>query len=306
MIPNRTAFVFSTDEAFAALAKGLVLSLDQCAQDRCGFDFFLIDIGCSSATLDWMTSRNVTIVKFSRDRFLRRTPRVELKPYQDAQLCRPFLPQLIPGYSIYVWCDSDIWIQDARSVCLYRDTIVEQPEIVAISPLIDVSYKFYYENAAEFSNYARMWYSDAYGPTLAETYANRAILSSGLFAMHATNSIWDRWARELEAIYARDYAVHGSLHVAEQTALNYLLYSTGRFVPLEAIHNYNCHIGCAKRKSETGAVVIDMAPVRTVGVVHLTYASKMISQYIDQGLLFESGRYLAAEELRKLRTLSHY
>ena len=87
--------------------------------------------------------------------------------------------------------------------------------------------------------------------------------------------------------------------------LNYLLYANKSFCPMEAVHNYNCHIGRAKRRND-GRVVIDYPPCRMIGVVHLTYSSKMMSRYIDAGLLFNSGSYLEPRELDGLRRLNHY
>lgn len=84
-----SAIVFSTDETYAPLAKGLVLSV--LAADSPEFALRLVDIGCSRETLDWMRAHNVEIERFDRASY---TPasKSNFAPYQDAQLCRPFLP----------------------------------------------------------------------------------------------------------------------------------------------------------------------------------------------------------------------
>jgi hypothetical protein len=302
MAPCTTALVFATDETFAPLAKGLVLSTIAHAAE---FNLFLIDIGCSDETRRWMAKHDVRIVPFDRKRHLRKTPKVELKRYQDAQLCRPYIPELIPDYDVYLWCDSDIWIQDISSLRIYRDIAIAQPDMVPISPLVDASYSYFYEDMSEFMRYSEFWYREAFGPTIASTYSNRAVLSSGLFAMHYSNPIWKAWASELEAIFQRPFSNHDALHLSEQVALNYLLYARKRFSPVGATHNYNCHIGRVRRLADE-RVVIDNPPHRTIGVVHLTYSSKMIGRYIDEGLLFDRGRYLSEEELNGLRMLAHY
>jgi len=296
------ALVFSTDENFAGLAKGLVLSLAASANEG-EFALHMVDIGCSDATLAWMQAHGVRIGKFDRCKFLR-APKAKLKPYQEAQLCRPFLRELFPGFETYIWCDSDIWIQDIHSVRLYRDIANAEPTLVPISPLVDVSYSYFYEDCAEFVNYARHWYSSTYGEVVASTYASRAVLSSGLFAMHSSNPIWSAWASELDNIFQRTFESHDAVHLAEQTALNYLLYANKCFVPIEATHNYNCHVGRLVRRNNE--VVVSDLPWRKIGVVHLTYSSRMMGEYIDQRLLYQAGDYLTANELSQLRMLSHY
>ena len=177
-----TALVFSTDEAFAPLAKGLVLSISS-QVERGEFDLKLVDIGCSAETLAWMNSHGVEVKVFDRPKFLRPSKNV-LKPYQDAQFCRPFLPRLFPGYEVYVWCDSDIWIQDISSVRLYRDIANENPDKIPISPIVDVSYTYLYSDFCEFTRYSKIWFDECYGSTISATYLNRAVFSSGIFAMH--------------------------------------------------------------------------------------------------------------------------
>jgi hypothetical protein len=302
---SKAAIIFATDETFAPLAKGLVLSIStQANSDE--FALRMIDIGCSADTRSWMLCHNVSIMKFDRAHYLPSIARAaSIKPYQDAQLCRPFLPQIFPGYPVYVWIDSDIWIQSLDTVRLYREIALQTPAKVPISPLIDASYAFNYRQASEFTGYAKTWYHDAYGPTIASTYFDRAILSSGLFAMTAGNALWGAWAREIKSIVNRSFSSHASFHLAEQTALNYLLYAQDKFVPLDAIHNYNCHVGCAKRMSD-GAVRIDLPPHRSIGAIHLSWSSKMMSRYIDAGLLYDEGNYLTSEERERLRRLAHY
>jgi hypothetical protein len=59
-------------------------------------------------------------------------------------------------------------------------------------------------------------------------------------------------------------------------------------------------------RSLDGSIRIAVPPNRKIGVIHLTYSSKMIGRYIEDGLLYKSGSYLSASELEALRALSHY
>ena len=185
------------------------------------------------------------------------------------------------------------------------EVVEKNPEKVPICPLVDFSYGFSYENFSEFVGYSKTWYTDTYGSVVASTYSNRAVLSSGVFAMHRSNPIWMAWANEMAAIVKRRYSSHFSSHLAEQTAFNYLLYSTGRFIPVSALHNYNCHIGRAVRPGRS-KVHVDYPPFEKIGIIHLTYASKYIGQYLETGLLYDRGAYLDKAEIEKLRLINHY
>lgn len=297
-----TAVVFSFDEAFAPLGKGLILSILE-QGDPGEFALKLIDVGCSNETLGWMEKHGVAVKPFRRSDYYSKKLK-QIKPYQDTQICRPVVPQIFPGHEIYIWCDGDTWVQDISSLRMYRDAVLNDASHISISPLIDTTYQFYYDDAGEFSRYNHIWFSESYGATLAQTYSVKAILSSGVFAMHADNPIWKSWQTEIQAVFRRKYSLHVVRHVAEQTALNYLIYAFNKYTPLEAIHNYNCHIGCAVRRN--GRVVLNNFPFREVGIVHLTLSGRKMKEYIEGGLLYQEGKYLSADELNKLATVAHY
>jgi Glycosyl transferase family 8 len=300
----KVGLVFSTDETFAPLAKGLVLSLRAHRNAIPDIALNLIDIGCSESTREWMSSQGVHIKPFAPSEYMGRRRLSNLKSYQSAQLCRPFLPKIFPEYDAYLWCDSDIWVQEPASLLLIAELAAREPHKLIISPLIDISYSYFYNDSGEFIGYNHSWFRDAYGDTVAATYSKRAILSSGIFGLSAKSELWSLWDHEISAVLKRDIPTHFSLHVAEQTALNYLAYSTANFIPISATHNYNCHIGVAKRVAD--GVVVDIAPFPRIGIVHLTYTSKMIAQYIDDGLLFDEGKYLTIAEIERLKRISHY
>jgi hypothetical protein len=89
---------------------------------------------------------------------------------------------------------------------------------VTLSPLIDVSYKFHYTDGMEFMRYAKLWYGGCYGTTLGETYADKATLSSGIFAVHKDNSILELWGKELAHICSKKFNSHSISHLAEDGA----------------------------------------------------------------------------------------
>src|SRR4051812_23474482 len=101
--------VFSWDEAYFPLAKGLVLSLENQGLERSGIGLGFVDIGCAADSLNWLRDRGVRIVSPAEDALDGLGQSV--KGYHVSQICRPFLPKLFPDADCFVWLDSDVWVQ---------------------------------------------------------------------------------------------------------------------------------------------------------------------------------------------------
>jgi hypothetical protein len=307
----KSVIVFALDEKFAPLGKGLVLSLRALGLPDESVYLCLIDIGCSEETRDWMTRAGCVIARFDQST-IKVPPPTGGGNYMKAQVCRPFIPQIFPGYSCYLYLDSDTWVQKKESVELALAAALNSPNRVVLAPFIDFSYAFNYapaeeENYLRFLGYFYDWYLASYGSAVAERWKGRALFSSGVFAMSAQCPLWEAWAAELGKVYARDYSNNPvAFHLSEQTALNHLIYSTAAYVPLEAIHNYHCHVGSVERDSGSGQVVIQYPPRRSVGIVHLSYSSKMMQSYLERGLLWDRGGYLSGTETAELLRTGHY
>ncbi len=309
--PVKSAIVFALDEKFAALGKGLVLSLRALGLPDDSADLCLIDIGCSRETQDWMTQQACVITRFDQSP-IKVPPPPGGGNYMKAQVCRPFIPQIFPGYGCYLYLDSDCWVQQRESLDVVFSAARNAPERVALAPFVDYSYAYNYcsaeeENYLRFLSYFYDWYAASYGSAVAERWKGRALFSSGVFAMSARCPLWEAWAAELEKVYARDYSnAPVAFHLAEQTALNHLIYSSGAYTPLEATCNYHCHVGAVERDRFTGQVVIQYPPRRGIGIVHLSYSSKMMQSYLERGLLWERGEYLSERETSELLRTAHY
>jgi hypothetical protein len=116
----KTAIVFSCDENYIALAKGLVLSLRALGYPRQGFELVLIDIGCSQKSLEWMESNEVIIRPLETD-LIPKTILSVIEPYQRALVMRPWLPEILVGYDLYIWFDADTWLQSDDVIRVFSD-----------------------------------------------------------------------------------------------------------------------------------------------------------------------------------------
>lgn len=155
--------------------------------------------------------------------------RVRGKEYLKACLCRPFLPEIFPGYETYMWMDSDTWVQNWDAVALFLRGAREKKDrlfitspgadrharrVVRVKWLWRIPYRvasFYFGNGVR-----------AFGFQTARKLMQYNVLSAGAFAMDAQAPHWVRWQQLVVTA-----AVRGRLFPAEQLSLGVLAYLEG-------------------------------------------------------------------------------
>jgi len=302
----RTIIVSASDDNFLPLAKGLWASLRDRGLDG-SFDLFWIDIGNGQQTRKWLEREvpEVTCIELTNEVKEFADSLTHLH-YQRALLLRPFLPTLLPHCDTIVWIDSDIWIQDRSTLDAFVEAVAWRPTQMAICPVLDVAYAPLFSSSTRFveDNVTPVW-TALFGADVANAFRDRPLLSAGMFALAADSDLWDLWANQIQSTYERNFDGDGSyIHVAEQTALTYLLYSSGRFTPLEAIHNFHANIGDLERDDFDR--VCTAAPVRRViGAVHLSDVvnRNLGATYVAKGLLYQRGESLSQTELAAIETM---
>lgn len=303
---NELAIVTSCDERYAPLAKGLILSLLANEFPQPGQQLCLLDIGCSPTTRQWMADRGVHVERFDAESHLPfRTG--HLPNHIAAMAFRPFMRGVFPGFQVYLWLDSDTWVQHPASVHLYHELAKSNPHRIAISPLIDVHYSWQY-NAKKFRSDLERIYGAIYGAAGKEL-AWRPILGAGVFAMHRDSRVWQAWATQLPVVYRQDYSqVSDGLHLAEQTALNRVIYTLGGPSLVEAIHNYHLCAGPTawfdgQLCSKAVMWVDGQLTHRPIGIVHLCSLSTYAHKYVQARAFYDRGRYLTDSELNSIESL---
>ncbi len=303
----RTIIVSASDDNFLPLAKGLWASLhDHGIDQRC--DLFWIDIGDGQNTRTWLEKEfpAVTRIDLSEEVKSFADGLTDLR-YQRALLLRPFLPNMLPPCDIIVWIDSDVWIQTPGTVDAFVDAATRQPDRMAICPVLDVGYEPLFCAAPQFveDNVTSVW-TALFGHVVADEFRHRPLLSAGVFALSAASDLWALWASHIQSTYELNRDTESKfIHVAEQTALTYLLYTSGRFTPLEAIHNFHANIGNLER-DDSGRVCTATPIRRIIGAVHLSDIVNrgLGATYLAKGLLYRRGELLDEAEFAALATIS--
>jgi len=300
--PVQTAIVFACDEAYAFLAQGLVLSLADAGYPNGNAKLFLIDIGCGPQTTAWMTERAVNIVPFDATLIPEKVMSV-ISPVQRAQVVRPWLPDLFPGFELLIWLDCDLWLQNAEVIHHITAGANVLPQAVIAAPAIsNYHLRFYLKGGIEgLLTMQRLWYASCYDEDFANEISNVMHYSSGVVGMRRSSPVWALWRQEIEQVYpvmaARDRRM---LHLAEQIALNAVIFRTDQIVRLDPLYNFHCNGGGAVRIANGQVMTNLMLPVREIGVVHLANWSHLRRQYIQNRLLYRGGDYLPPTELQRL------
>ncbi len=303
----RVAVCFGCNETYMPLCRGLILSLQKVlarAPEDLDISLHFIDIGCSDASLARLKNAGAHLHAFSR-KLYPVLPTDDLLPrYADAQLCRPFLPQLVRGHDLYVWIDADIWIQAADAL----PTLIRAAARASGGMVICPECHYGLVGKRDFRLgllAARTWYEALYDDhDLVEFLSCRPMFNSGLFGLAAGSPVWTAWAGELFRLYGRDHSgTRRVLHFAEQLGLNKMLHTGEQpFVPLDPIFNYPC-AGSAVFARPGGALCVGYPPFTPLKAAHLLAFAHYGRQYLDRGMLFEAGRYLEPAERLALEGL---
>ena len=153
-----SAIVFSCDEAYAILARGLVLSLADAGFPRAEIAVILIDIGCGPETLSWMKDRGIRIVPFEPALIPQAIMSV-ITPAQRAQVVRPWLPELLPQVRHFVWLDCDLWVQNGEFMNLMIAAAQMMPDAVMIAPANSHYHSSVYSELHEIIGMQLLWYT---------------------------------------------------------------------------------------------------------------------------------------------------
>ena len=260
----RVLIVSASDSRFIGFLRGMITSLEP-ALATPNVDLACLDIGLSPADKTWLARYTDTIV----------APRSHLgidasahSPALLSFLARPFLREYFPGYDVYVWIDSDIWLQDPGVVATY----VEGAQATGMAVTHEE------EHAYRFQPWLFGWTAKhfllGYGPLVGPWLLSRAHVNAGFFALASDAPQWDAWVRRYEAAIRRT----GALVPHDQFALNHSIHAKeGRRSPARLLDpdcNWICERGTPMWDDANGAYCKPYAPYQSLRAIHLAGPAK--------------------------------
>lgn len=311
----RLAVVLACDAPFFPLAKALVLSarapLQYLQRKWPKTELVLMDIGCEAQQRAWFESQGVIVHAFSSRDF---APTAELEiefNYQQGQLLRPFLPQLLPEYSDIIWVDADIWLQRRDCLEVFAAAMQAQPEQMAICSSFDFSSALVHDLKSEYhlQHYLNLFwklYSESFSLHHAERFKGRGLFNCGFFGLTANSPLWESWQKLALFAFQRRYTQDYHRFMFEQSALNVALYEAEGYTLIDPIYNYQCHAAHPLRldgEADREGLYQNAFPPRLLGAVHLSRFRDCGRRYIQAGYLYQQGQYLEAHERQALLEL---
>lgn len=268
---NRVLVVSASDSRFMPFLRSMVSSLRRApgspkpAFD--GPDLACFDLGLVAADKAWLAGEGVVVT----------VPRAHLgvqagdhNPALLSFLARPFLREYFPGYDIYVWIDSDVWLQDPSVLDRYVAGAVQSG--MAATHERERGYRF----QAWLFGWTAKHMLLGYGPLTAAHLLGRPHVNAGFFAIHRDAPHWSIWASR----YADAIGRTGALVPHDQFALNHALYAGPRGGPAPATTllgsgcNWICDRGVPMWNDGAGAFCKPYAPYEPIAAVHLAGPAK--------------------------------
>ena len=259
---DRILLVSSADTKFFMLLREMVASLDRLPPaDLPAYDLAVFDLGLSEADRDWLAERSAQIAVPRPHDGLGSAER----PLELGFLVRPHLREYFPGYDIYVWIDSDIWLQTPDVLHALIDGARAKGMAIAHEN----------ERAYRFQRWLFLWTTKhfvlGYGLFRGLWLLTRPHLNAGLFALRADAPHWQAWAERYQAAFRRT----GKLTPHDQFSLNQAIYQDNlptEILPANA--NWICDRGVPMWNDETGAFCEPYPPYRPIAALHLAGPGK--------------------------------
>ncbi|MCC6597415.1 MAG: hypothetical protein IT559_01335 [Alphaproteobacteria bacterium] len=264
---SRSVFVSGCDSNYFPLLLEWLHSFRRFKESE-DFDICILDAGLEPSQIERLRPHVQAIVNPAWPVEL---PAYKIKgEYLKACVCRPFLPQIFPGYETYVWMDADTWVQDWRGVDLFLRGA--RSGKIALTAQVDRAYPrggarikwlgtlpwkvrgFYFSNALK-----------AFGFPVAKALLPYHVLLAGMFALRGDSPHWARWQELVKGAMAR-----GKVFTAEQLCLGKLCYLEGfAYEVLPAYAHWLCEFK-PLWDAKNNAFVEPFLPREKLGVLHIS------------------------------------
>lgn len=271
------AVVTAADSRYFGLLEGLLDSLDDAGVpqtwSRC-----VMDVGLDEQQRVALATRGIRLQ--APDwclEFPGRSGWEATGAWFKAMVNRPFLPDIFQDHGVYLWIDSDAWVQDASCLHGMVEAAVGHDAIALVVEQFGRALNLLSEGpdgqprtaviseASIRANIARC-YAACFG---AETtkYADGPITNSGVFAVAAGSSVWRAWRKYL----ARGLGGGVKHTLVEQQSLNLAcLEGEIDYIPMPTGCNWNLTTMQPAWNAAIASLVDPGQPDLPIGVIHCT------------------------------------
>jgi hypothetical protein len=275
----RVAIVTAGDSGYFPLLEDLLASLEA-ARLPAQFVLCAFDLGLTSEQRAQLLARGCRLVQAGWS--LDFPGRSAAPAWFGAMVNRPFLPDHFPGFDVYLWIDSDAWVQEPgclielvsaasldEGIALVIEQIGRGTSVRIPQP--DGGVRVLHFSEANIRKNLEACYRECFGPEKAH-YANEAVTNSGVFALRRESPVWQTW-REYLAFGLRKGAKH---KLVEQQALN-LAFLEGHIAVRDMPARFNWNVTTCHPMLDwaAGKLVEPTGEHLPLGIVHLTDVKRL-------------------------------
>ena len=223
-------------------------------------DFGVMDLGLEAEQRGWLEEQGVHLARPD-------WPFADLEgnapEWFKAMVCRPFLPEIFPGWDYVFWLDADSWIQNPAVLDLFIQGASR--EGFCAVPAVDRAYQPDYMGGKWFLDWQKSCLEGGFGAELAEKLYRYPIISAAAVCGKAAAPHWKVWQDYLEVALKRKI-----YREAEQTALCVMVHLGGmktHFLPSWC--HWVCNMGMPLLDLSSGQYVEPYAPYLAVGIMDM-------------------------------------
>lgn len=259
----RVMIVSGSDAVFWPIAKGCIDSLSNVSKKNSEIFLGFLDDGLKLDQIEYLTSRGF---KVERTRWGLGIPESFQKgfPGSRVKVSKTMLPEIFPGFDVYIWLDADTWLQEESAI----SDLVEGALAREISVVSQRNPKY---SLKQFLNLWRVLVAREYfGFSSALNVLLRPYYNSGVFAMKPTSMVWSIWQSTWGSAFKRRHQIR----VSDQAALNHVITTQKvRVAKFDATYNWACHLAQPNwdqeaskwRTGEKGDII---------KIIHMTHTTK--------------------------------
>jgi hypothetical protein len=266
------AVVTGADSNYFKFLKGAVDSL-QSSRLKYGYDLIVLDFGLRPEQVEEFTESYKVKVVTPRWHF--DAPAECVRRENLALAVRPYLPQQVPGYEIYLWFDGDAWVQDDRFFEAYVTPARTGKLVIARED----------DRAYKHDCMALKWHLGnmllGFGIRDSARMLAKPPINAGIWAMHRTHPAWGLWAKRYEAVLHKTRKVN-----LDQHALLAAIAVDGPPVELlSGAYNWICARAHPLYDRETGKYCVPHGDHESLAVLHLAgpHKTKLYTVSVRQG-----------------------
>jgi hypothetical protein len=278
----RICCVMASDAPFFYQTRASI-ETSKAVRESAGADLKVIALGLDESQTDWLTSRSIEFVTGVAER----VPQFRDGPLHTiAMTCRPFIPNLFPGYDAYMWIDSDIRFLHPEGFMFYVRSLMSPRCSIVIAHETEPAYCIndVPDRAGAYHRQKIARLRVAFGEEVAHHLEFTALFNAGIFSAPANSPLWARYRRNLEKVLSLPYD-----RMREQDAMLVSIIEIRDVLKVPSVANWLCSLRMPVRNvAAEGRVFLNPDDsTKQILVAHLTNSSVPVMFDGEQQTLYD-------------------